>query len=191
MNSLLRALAAVQYLQMIYTIGHSIRTEKDFLALLQQHSIDLLIDIRTIPHSRRNPQFNSENLEKSLRNAGIGYLHLLELGGLRKPSPLSKNTGWENPGFRGYADHMSSEEFERGIERVIDLGSKQNIVLMCAEAFYGKCHRMVLSDALVIRNVIVLHILDEKQIHSHALTSFAHVEGKKLTYPPEQASLDL
>jgi len=175
---------------MIYTIGHSVRTEKDFLTMLQQHSIDLLIDIRTIPHSRRNPQFNSENLEKSLRNAGIAYLHLPELGGLRKPSPRSKNIGWKNPGFRGYADYMSSNEFEGGIERVMELGSRKNICLMCAEAYYGKCHRMLLSDALVIRNVEVLHILDERQLRPHVLTSFARVEGKKITYPAQQLSLD-
>ena len=176
---------------MIYTIGHSIRAEKDFLAMLHQHLMEVLIDIRTIPHSRRNPQFNLANLEKSLRDAGIGYLHLPELGGLRKPSPHSKNTAWENPGFRGYADYMSSNEFERGIERVMELGSRQNIALMCAEAYYGKCHRMLLSDALTIRNVEVLHILDEKQLRPHVLTTFARVEGKKITYPAEQPSLDL
>ncbi len=159
--------------------------------MLHQHSMELLIDIRTIPHSRRNPQFNSENLEKSLRNAHIGYMHLPELGGLRKPSPHSKNTGWENPGFRGYADYMSTKEFERGIERVIDLGSGQNIALMCAEAYYGKCHRMLLSDALVVRSVEVLHIFDERQLRPHALTSFARVEGKKISYPAVQPSLDL
>lgn len=176
---------------MIYTIGHSIRAEKEFLEILQKHSIELLIDIRTIPRSRRNPQFNAESLEKSLHNAGIGYLHLPELGGLRKPSPRSNNTAWENPGFRGYADHMSSSEFEQGIKRVIDFGSRQNIALMCAEAYYGKCHRMLLSDALVTRNVEVLHILDERHLRPHVLTSFARVEGKKITYPAQQLPLDL
>ncbi len=175
---------------MIYTIGHSIRAEKDFLALLQQHSIELLIDIRTIPHSRRNPQFNSTTLEQSLRKARLDYLHLPELGGLRKPSPRSINTAWKNPGFRGYADYMSSNEFARGIERVIDLGTRQSIALMCAEAYYGKCHRMLLSDGLVIRNVEVLHILDEKQVRPHLLTSFARVDGTKITYPADQSQLE-
>ena len=160
------------------------------LALLQQHSIELLIDIRTIPHSRRNPQFNSADLEKSLRIAGTAYEHMPELGGLRKPLPQSRNTGWKNPGFRGYADYMSSDEFKSGIDRLIEIGSKQNIALMCAEAFYGKCHRMLLSDALVIRDVEVLHILDERQVRSHILTPFARVEGKNITYPAEQSQLE-
>jgi len=174
----------------IYTIGHSTRSEREFLGLLQQHSVAMLMDIRTIPRSRWNPQFDKTTLQKSVTEAGMEYLHMPELGGLRQPSPESLNLGWTNAGFRGYADYMQTPAFEEALRRVIDFGWKERIALMCAEAFYAKCHRMLLSDALVACGVEVLHIVNQNQVKSHTLTPFARVEGNKVTYPPDQSKLE-
>jgi uncharacterized protein (DUF488 family) len=175
---------------MIFTIGHSTRTEKEFIDLLKQYSIQTLVDVRTLPKSRWNPQFNSSVMQRSLPAAQIAYLHEPELGGLRKPSPDSINTGWENPGFRGYADYMQTRQFESALNKIISLGKDQRIALMCAEAYYAKCHRMLLSDALTVHGVEVLHIIDSKQTKVHELTLFAKVTGMQLTYPPNQSQLE-
>jgi len=175
---------------MIYTIGHSTRPEKEFIELLQQHSIQTLLDVRTIPKSRWNPQFNEISLQRSLPLVGIQYLHEPELGGLRKPALDSINSGWKNPGFRGYADYMQTKRFQTAVTRVVELSGKQQIVLMCAEANYGKCHRMLLSDALAARGIAVIHILDQAQAKPHELTSFAKVEGTRITYPADQSQLE-
>ena len=175
---------------MIYTIGHSTRSEREFLGMLQQHSIATLIDVRTIPRSRWNPQFDKTSLQKSVTQAGMEYLHMPELGGLRKPSPESINQAWKNPGFQGYADYMQTPAFEEALVKIIDFGWRDRIALMCAEAFYAKCHRMLLSDALIARGVEVLHIVNANQVKSHTLTSFARVEGTKVTYPLDQSKLE-
>ncbi|MCI0604414.1 DUF488 domain-containing protein [bacterium] len=175
---------------MIYTIGHSTRSEREFLGMLHHHSISMLIDIRTIPRSRWNPQFDKTTLQNSVTEAGMEYLHIPELGGLRKPSAESVNLAWKNPGFRGYADYMQTAAFEEALLKVIDFGWKERIALMCAEAYYAKCHRMLVSDALVARGVEVLHIVNANQVKSHTLSSFARLEGKKVTYPLDQSKLE-
>jgi uncharacterized protein (DUF488 family) len=158
--------------------------------MLKQHSIAILIDVRTIPRSRWNPQFDKTTLQKSVTEAGMEYFHMPELGGLRKPSPESINQAWKNPAFRGYADYMQTPAFEEALIKVIDCGWRDRIALMCAEAFYAKCHRMLLSDALMAHGVEVLHIVNPNQVKSHTLTSFARVNGTKVTYPPDQSKLE-
>ena len=175
---------------MILTIGHSTRPEKDFIELLKQHSIQTLVDVRTLPRSRWNPQFNSTSMQKSLPAARIEYLHEPQLGGLSEPSSNSINTGWKNPGFRGYADYMQTGQFEIAILRVMELSEKRLIALMCAEADYTKCHRQLLADALTVRSVKVVHVIDHTQTKFHALTSFAKVAGSTITYPADQSKLE-
>jgi uncharacterized protein (DUF488 family) len=175
---------------MIYTIGHSTRKENEFLDLLKHYSIQTLVDIRTLPRSRWNPQFNRTSLEKTLPKAGIQYMHVAELGGLRDPSPKSIHRGLKDPGLRGYADHMQTPEFEKALTHIMSLGQKHVIALMCAEANYTKCHRQLTSDALVARKIQVLHILNLEEVTSHALTPSACVRGNRITYPADQAKLE-
>jgi len=175
---------------MIYTIGHSTHPEKEFIALLKHYKIQTLMDVRTIPKSRWNPQFNSIAMQKSLPAAGIEYIHEPELGGLRKPAKNSINTGWENEGFRGYADYMLTTQFESALNRLIHRSKNRVIAVMCAEAFYAKCHRKLLSDALIVRGIQVIHIISEKQTIPHELTPFAKVQGHQITYPPGQSELE-
>ena len=175
---------------MIYTIGHSTRKENEFLELLKQYSIQTLVDIRTLPRSRWNPQFNRTSLEKMLPKAGIQYMHVAELGGLREPSSKSIHRGLKDPGLRGYAEHMETPEFEKALTNIISLGRKRVIALMCAEANYTKCHRQLTSDALVARKIQVLHILNSEQAAAHVLTPTAFVQGNKITYPADQAKLE-
>src|SRR5262245_34256438 len=167
----------------IYTIGHSTRKADIFLRLLRLNSIETLVDVRTIPRSRFNPQFSREILSLFLQENGIRYLHYPDVGGLRKPLKDSLNDGWKNAGFRGYADYMLTEKFDHAVTELIDLASTTRLTLMCAEAVYWKCHRMLLSDALLVRDVSVTHILDEKKLEPHALTKFAQVDGKQILYP--------
>jgi uncharacterized protein (DUF488 family) len=175
---------------MIFTVGHSTRPEKEFLQLLKQYGIKTLIDIRTVPRSRWNPQFNRTNLEKTIPKAGMQYLHVPELGGLRQPSPDSKNLALENAGLRGYADHMQTPQFDEALMRVIELGTGQNVALMCAEASYAKCHRQLTSDALTARKVSIRHILDTAKAEPHVLTPFARLDGDRVSYPLDQSRLD-
>jgi uncharacterized protein (DUF488 family) len=170
----------------IHTIGHSTRSLDQFLQLLQQNSIESLADVRTIPRSRFNPQFNREAIHAFLKEKAIHYSHHPDLGGLRKPQSDSPNIGWKNKGFRGYADYMQTEKFERAVAELIDLAKKQRVAMMCAEAVYWRCHRMLLSDALLVRGVSVFHILDHGRTEPHKLTSFAHVEGTHILYLPEE-----
>ena len=174
---------------MIYTIGHSTRKETDFLDLLHHYSIQTLADIRTIPRSRWNPQFNRTSLEKALPQAGITYIHVAELGGLREPSPKSINTGLKNPGLRGYADHMQTSQFEEALGKILALGRKQRIALMCAEADFTKCHRQLTSDALTVRKMKVLHIRSADEVTPHVLSPSAKVEGNRITYPGDRQSM--
>lgn len=173
----------------ILTIGHSTREPGELEALLGRHGVELLVDVRAHPGSRRLPQFGRTALERSLAEAGIDYLHLPELGGRRRPAPDSRNSGWRNEQFRGYADHMASEGFERGLRRLSDAAGQRRPCLMCAEAPWWRCHRRLLADALVTSGWRVLHVIGEGEPSEHELTDFAVVEGKRILYPPQQTSL--
>ena len=167
----------------VFTVGHSTRPIEEFIGLLKSNGIRQLIDIRTIPKSRRNPQFSADNLAASLHSAQIGYVHLKALGGLRHPRKDSVNTGWRNAGFRGYADYMQTNEFEAALDRAIALAQQEPTALMCAEAVPWRCHRSLVSDALVVRGIEVREIVNESAPHEHKLTPFARVDGTRITYP--------
>ncbi len=166
----------------VYTIGHSTRTIEAFIEILQAYKIDAVVDVRTIAKSRHNPQFNEENLSESLKQKGIGYIHCKGLGGLRHTTKASVNTAWRNASFRGYADYMQTTEFQASLERLIDIVRAKRIVIMCAEAVPWRCHRSLIGDALLIRNIEVIHIMSEKSSKSHTLTPFAKVEGATIIY---------
>ena len=167
----------------VYTIGHSTRTIGDFIALLQAHGVTQLADVRTIPKSRRHPHFTGDALSESLPAAGIDYLHVPGLGGLRKPLPDSTNGGWRHAGFRGYADYMQTPAFAVALSNLIDWAGEAPTAVMCAEAVWWQCHRQLIADALVARGIEVRHITTAKAAASHTLTSFARVEGPRVTYP--------
>ena len=171
----------------ILTIGHSTRPIDEFINLLRQHGIEQLVDIRTIPRSRHNPQFNSAALAKSVEDKGVGYVHLKELGGLRHPRTDSINTGWRNAGFRGYADYMQTAEFEEALRRLLQLCEGKRCAAMCAEAVPWRCHRSLLADALVARGIPVEHILGGGRRDVHNLTPFARIENGRVIYPEAKA----
>lgn len=168
---------------MIYTIGHSTHSMDEFVNLLKTYKIEKVIDIRTIPKSRHNPQFNEADLKKSLKSQGIGYLWLKELGGLRHSKRDSINTGWRNLSFRGYADYMQTPEFHESLKELINMSKTEQIVIMCAEAVPWRCHRSLVGDALLVQGIEVKDIFNEKNCKSHSLTSFAKVEDNQITYP--------
>ena len=170
----------------IFTIGHSTRTLEELIELLRAHEVRRVIDIRTIPRSRHNPQYNRETLGPALRSRKIGYVHLKDLGGLRRTKPDSKNIGWHNTSFRGYADYMQTPEFEAGLKRAIRLSAVKPSALMCAEAVPWRCHRSLVADALAARKFPVEHIMSVTRANKHKLTSFARVRGKKVTYPSDK-----
>jgi uncharacterized protein (DUF488 family) len=156
----------------IWTIGHSTRKIDIFVSLLEENSITLVADVRMFPGSKRYPQFSREALAKSLSKHGIGYQHFPELGGRRKPKPDSRNTAWRNLSFRGYADYMETEEFRKGVERLVDLGNEVgSTAIMCAEAVWWRCHRSLISDYLKARGVEVIHILGANKAEPHPFTS--------------------
>lgn len=167
----------------IHTIGHSTRPIEEFIGLLQSHGVDLLVDIRTIPKSRHNPQYQQENLESSLREAGIEYVYLKDLGGLRPATENSVNAGWRNRSFRNYADYMQTEAFSRGVGELLELAEKKTAAIMCAEAVPWRCHRSLVGDALLVRGVEVLDIISGADPKPHRLTPFAVVKGTEITYP--------
>ena len=168
---------------LILTVGHSSRTWEAFLKLLRASSVERIVDVRTIPRSRRNPQFNRETLSAKLRARGIGYVWLRRLGGLRHARRDSQNMGWENASFRGFADYMQTPEFEAGLERLLKLAQQKRSALMCAEAVPWSCHRSLIADALLVRGISVEHIMSGKRRRAHSLTPFARVRGKLITYP--------
>ncbi|KQW94166.1 DNA repair protein [Massilia sp. Root418] len=170
----------------ICTIGHSNRSIEDFLALLRQNGIACVLDIRTVPKSRHNPQFGQDQLSASLAGAGIEYRYLPGLGGLRRARKDSPNAGWRNLSFRGYADYMQTDEFAENVDAVVELGHSKPCALMCAEAVPWRCHRSLVADALLVRGVPVDEIIDARQRRPHKLTPFARVDGLRITYPPEQ-----
>jgi uncharacterized protein (DUF488 family) len=177
----------------VLTIGHSTRTIDDFLAILAAHGVQRLIDVRTIPKSRRVPQFNSDALAASLRKQGIEYLHMKSLGGLRHAKKDSVNLGWRNASFRGYADYMGTAEFRDAVSRLLDLAREKRTVIMCAEAVPWRCHRSLIGDALVLRGAAVEDIMSATSRREHVLTPFAKVDGLNIIYPVaiEQANLPL
>lgn len=169
----------------IYTIGHSTRQIDVFIGLLKGHGVNRLVDIRTVPRSRHNPQFGKEALAESLAAEGIAYTHLPGLGGLRRTSEASPNKGWRNSSFRGYADYMQTPEFAASLDEAIRFGRMEQIALMCAEAVPWRCHRSLVADALLARDICVEEIIDTARRQPHKLTSFARVKAQQVTYPPE------
>lgn len=167
----------------IYTIGHSTRKMEDFTAILKRYNIRILADVRSMPGSNRVPQFNKENMEPALEAEGIHYTHIKALGGLRHTTKDSPNTGWRNKSFRGYADYMQTTDFEKGLEELIRETEKGLTAIMCAEAVPWRCHRSMVGDAMIIRGFDVEDIFTEKKEEPHKLTSFAKVDGLKITYP--------
>ena len=172
----------------VFTVGHSTRSLDDFIAMLVAHGVQRLVDVRTVPRSRHNPQFNRETLPQELKSAGIDYVHRPELGGLRKPRPDSVNTGWRNVSFRGYADHMQTDAFGQGLDALIAQAPREQLALMCAEAVPWRCHRSLIGDALLARGVPVEEIVDARRRTPHRLTPFAVIDGTKVTYPPADVS---
>jgi len=170
-------------LSTIFTIGHSTRPIEEFASLLAAHGVEQLVDIRTVPRSRTNPQFNRDALLQSLKQAGIAYLHMPALGGLRRPRPDSPNSAWRNASFRGYADYMQTPEFAEAIVKLIELAGGKQIAIMCAEAVPWRCHRSLVADALAARDVNVEHIMSATKLQLHKLTPFAVVEGVHVSYP--------
>jgi uncharacterized protein (DUF488 family) len=174
---------------LVLTIGHSTRPWEEFLALLGRNEVRLAEDIRTVPRSRHNPQYNRENLSAALPAAGLDYSHLAVLGGFRHARPDSPNQGWRSPAFRGFADYMQTAEFEEGLNGLIDLAGRKRVALLCAEAVPWRCHRSLIADALTVRGLKVEHILGAGPRRPHTLTAWAELHGARLIYPasPENA----
>lgn len=173
----------------VFTVGHSTLPIEQFIAVLNAFGVRRLADVRTVPRSRRNPQFNADALASALRVREIDYVPAPSLGGLRHPRKDSPNTGWRNESFRGYADHMQTEVFAEGLDALIRMSREARTAIMCAEAVPWRCHRSLVADALEVRGVPVVEILSERSARMHELTPFARVDGTRITYPPEQMGL--
>ena len=169
----------------IYTIGHATHPIDEFIRILAAHGVETIVDVRTIPRSRHNPQFNRETLPGSLAAAGIGYVHGSGLGGLRRPRGTELNAGWRNASFRGYADYMQTPEFAEALTGLIESARSSRTAIMCAEAVPWRCHRSLVADALVARGIAVEHIMSAAARKPHTLTPFAKVDGDSITYPTE------
>ncbi|HEY7302786.1 MAG TPA: DUF488 domain-containing protein [Bryobacteraceae bacterium] len=167
----------------VYTVGHSTHALEEFIAILDGYRISVLVDIRTVPRSRRNPQYEQAALRESLRQAGIGYIHMPSLGGLRHAHQDSVNTGWKNASFRGYADYMQTQEFSGTVDELVALAGEHTVAIMCAEAVPWRCHRSLVGDALLVRGVEVIDILSETSAKPHKMTPWAHIDGTRITYP--------
>ncbi|MGE5625932.1 MAG: DUF488 family protein [Bacillota bacterium] len=165
------------------TVGHSTRPVEELVALLRENRAARVLDVRTVPRSRHNPQYNADALQKSLAAAGIAYRHLPALGGLRRPRKDSVNQGWKNDSFRGYADYMQTPEFEAALAELMALSEEETVCILCAEAVPWRCHRSLIGDALSVRGVEVRHIMGPGKLQTHRLTPFAQVEGLIITYP--------
>jgi uncharacterized protein (DUF488 family) len=169
----------------VLTIGHSTRTLEELIGLLEAHAVSRVVDVRTAPRSRHNPQFDKASLPGSLKKAGLGYVHMPGLGGLRHTKHDSLNIGWRNTSFRGYADYMQTPEFEQSLEELIHVANRERIALMCAEAVPWRCHRSLIADALLVHGIHTGHIMSPTQCPVHTLTPFAKVRGTTITYPVE------
>ena len=167
----------------IWTVGHSTRPIGEFIDFLRAHEIRLLVDVRTVPRSRYNPQFNTDALAKSLKEADLVHLHMPALGGLREAQEDSINNGWRNTSFRGYADYMQTDKFQRALEELMAYSTGTRMAIMCAEAVPWRCHRSLIADALVARGWEVRHILSQGKADEHRLTPFAIIDGNTLIYP--------
>jgi uncharacterized protein (DUF488 family) len=167
----------------IFTIGHSTHPIDEFIELLKAHGIQTVVDVRTIPRSRHNPQFNEDDLKESLRRAHIRYKHIKKLGGLRRTTKDSINLGWHNASFRGFADYMASEEFGDGLQELIKVASVRNTVIMCAEAVPWRCHRSLIADALTKKGWLVRDIMSRTSAAKHRLTPFLKIRKGQLVYP--------
>lgn len=166
----------------LYSVGHSTRSADEFVELLKAFGVRAVADVRTVPGSRRHPQFGADRLRERLDAEAIEYRHLPALGGLRRPRPDSPNVAWTHPAFRGYADHMSTPAFEEGIRALLELARDRVTAFMCAEAVWWRCHRRMIADALVARGLEVRHILSPTEAPAHALTPFARVIDGRLDY---------
>ena len=176
----------------VLTVGHSTHPLEAFIDLLKAHSVTRLIDVRTVPRSRHNPQFNRDTFSDALESSGIRYMHVAGLGGFRHTSrESSSNQGWRNEAFRGYADYMQTPEFAENLADLIELAKQERVVLMCAEAVPWRCHRSLIADALLIRGVRVEEIISETRRQAHMLTSFAKVDGTSIIYPPYETVPEL
>jgi uncharacterized protein (DUF488 family) len=171
----------------VLTIGHSTRTLEEFIGLLQAHAVSHVVDVRTVPRSRHNPQFNKDSLPDQLKKSGVGYVHMPGLGGLRHAKRDSPNLGWRNASFRGYADYMQTSECAESLEELIQLASECRIALMCAEAMPWRCHRSLIADALTVRGIRTEDIMSATRRQIHTLTPFAKVRGTAVTYPAEDS----
>ncbi|MGO4119597.1 DUF488 domain-containing protein [Arthrobacter sp. YAF16] len=169
----------------IFTVGHSTHPIDEFIGILKAHGIKKLIDVRTVPKSRHNPQFNADALAASVRANGITYRRMESLGGLRHTTKDSANGAWRNASFRGYADYMQTEEFSAAVGQLLERGRSNDAAIMCAEAVPWRCHRSLIGDALLVRNAEVLDIMTAKSAKPHTLTSFARVDGHRVWYPAE------
>jgi uncharacterized protein (DUF488 family) len=176
----------------VFTIGHSTRSAEEFIELLKEHGVGLLIDVRRFPMSRRYPHFNKDELAAALSNSQIDYLHEEVLGGRRAPNENSRNTAWRNAQFRGYADHMDTPEYRLAVDRIAERAKTNTQAVMCAEAVPWRCHRNLLADALVARGIEVKHILQPGKANAHVLNKDAHVlEGAYIVYGPRVDQIDL
>ena len=175
----------------VFTIGHSTRTIAEFIRLLKAHAVQRVIDVRTIPRSRHNPQFNRDQLSPALHRARMHYTHMPGLGGLRRARRDSSNTAWRNASFRGYADYMQTVEFDDNLSRCIALARRERVVLMCAEAVPWRCHRSLIADALIVRGIEAMEITSGIRARPHALTQWARVKGTRVTYPAARAQTTL
>lgn len=171
------------------TIGSSTHSIEAFIELLRMHTIQLLVDVRTIPKSRAHPQFDSALLSGTLQHAGIDYVHLEALGGLRHPTKDSPNTGWRNASFRGFADYMATPAFRAGLAELAERARHQRTAIMCAEALPWRCHRSLIADALTVAGWRVSHIMGKHTTREHTLTPFLRHEGETLTYPGEDVGI--
>jgi len=172
----------------IYTLGHSTRTVEELILILRKFGIARLLDVRTVPRSARNPQFNRETLPGALATEGITYVHLPELGGFRHARPDSINTGWRNASFRGFADYMQTGAFRDGMQKLIVLAKEEKSAILCAEAVPWRCHRALIGDALTARGITVEDILDAQHSQPHRVTPFAVIDGLNVTYPDPGAA---
>lgn len=173
----------------VFTVGHSTLPMEQFMHVLKSYAIGQLVDIRTIPRSRHNPQFNADAMPQALAAGHIQYVGMKALGGLRHAAKDSPNMGWRNASFRGYADYMQTAEFTQALEELIAISRDKRTAIMCAEAVPWRCHRSLVADALTVRGIAVIDILSEEQHRPHVLTAFAKVQGLQITYPPDQLSL--
>lgn len=172
----------------VFTVGHSTRSLEEFLGLLRAHGVERVVDVRTVPRSRRHPHFAREALVESLPAAGIGYEWQPALGGLRRPRPDSPNGAWRNDSFRGFADHMQTAGFAAAVDELLALAQGDDLAIMCSEAVPWRCHRSLVGDALLVRGAKVLDIMSAGKATPHRLTPFARVAGTEVTYPPTDES---